>query len=912
MSTKYLKRFFKPTSIAVFGASDRKGSMGGRVLQNLQEGGFGGKLYPINQHGYAKVKGIPCFSDLNSLPETPQLAIICTPNDKVVELIQKLGEHNVKAVMILTGGLSMGIGQAHQTFRDEVREAAKYYDIRILGPDCMGILVPGHKMNASYSHMNILKGKVAYVGQSGILGTAIIDWANGQEIGFSHFLTVGAGADVNLPSVIDYLAQDPYTQAILLQLNQVNGSPKDFLSAVRSASRNKLVLVLKNDIFVGEQSRTRLARGIHNSETVYDTALRRAGVVRVNKLDDLFNALETLTHMKPMRGERLAIVCNGTAPYALATDRLLKQHGTLATLTEATVNALADIQPPDWNRTNPVNLYADATSEHFAEVVSLLTKDNNVDAVLVLHAPTHMAPSVETANKIIETAKKTRRNILTCWMGRATAIEARNQCNKAGISTFQIPEDAVDAFMHMVDFHRNQEVMRQTPPPYMEQLSPNHLKANDLIQTALDESRDYLTHKECFDLLDLYEIPVANTFYCNDVATVVEQAKKIEGAVQIKALHKENVYPFSYDKKEGERNADCIRDLLSAAEFEIAAIRLSYQVGERIAEERQLGFCIQQMKRGFHSLQINAGITRDPTFGPVIIFGVGGYTTDVLLDRNTMLPPLNMALASELIRQSRICQIIEDNSYRPEQDKEQLCNLLLKLSEMVIDLPNLEALEINPLLINKSGLLVNDAAISISAEESQLAISPYPENLTEEITLKRSGRKGVIRAIRGEDEPSHLRFYNSLSAESIRLRYFYSRGKPTHKELASWTQIDYDREMAFIISVPSEKNNIDETLGVVRAVTDADNVRSEFSVVIRDDLQGEGLGVILMQKAIDYCKSRGTLQLVGSTLTSNKGMQNLAKKLGFENSYNAEEDVVDMKIMLNQPTEEWQKLRLRL
>lgn len=912
MSTKYLKRFFKPSSIAVFGASARENSMGGVVIQNLLESGFKGALYAVNSQGYDEVHGVACFTSLDKLPEMPDLAIICSPPETVADIIRALGASMVKAAMILTGGLSIADSDSDQSLRDEVREAARPYGIRILGPDCMGMLVPGHHMNASYSHVNILKGKVAYIGQSGILGTAMIDWATGQEIGFSHFLTLGDGADVDLPSVIDYLAQDPYTHAILIQLNRVDGSARDFLSAVRSASRNKLVLVLKNDTFIGEKSGTELAPGIYDDDQVYDAALRRAGVVRVETSDELFNALETLTRMKPMRGERLAIVSNGTGPNALATERLLDQRGQLATLTDETVDALAEILPVHWNRSNPVDLNADADPTRFAEAVRLLTKDKNVDAVLMLHAPTRLAPSVETADQVIQVAKKTPRNVLTCWMGRATAIEARNHCNSAGISTFLTPEESVDAFMHMVDFHRNQEVMRQTPPPYIEQNTPNHVKARVLLQNALAEQRDYLTHQESCELLDLYDIPVSNTYYSESIDEVVKHSAKIDSSVRIKALHKENVYPFSYDKQGSQRWRDIAQDLYSGSEIEHATTQLSYRIAESFNPEEQMGFCVQQMKRGFQSLQINVGITRDPTFGPVIVFGAGGHTVDVLADRHVMLPPLNMALAKELIRQSRICQIIEENSYRPEQDVDQLCTLLLNLSEMIVDLPHLKCLEINPLLVNKSGLLVTDVAVSISSDEGRLSISPYPEHLTEEVLLKRSGRKAIMRAIRGEDEPNHLEFYNKLSPQSIRLRYFYSRGVPTHQELANWTQIDYDREMAFIISVPRDEGKGMETLGVVRAVTDADNIRSEFSVVIRDDLQGEGLGVALMSKIVEYCRSRGTLQIIGSTLPSNKGMQNLAKKLGFENSFNVEEDVVDMKMMLNDPSEDWQRLRLNL
>jgi len=909
VSTKYLRRFFKPSSIAVFGASERDNSMGGIVLQNLQESGFKGSMFAVNAHAYSSVYGITCYSCLADLPEIPELAIICSPPETVADIIRALGMRKVKAAMILTGGLSIKAGESVDLC-EQVKAAAKPFGIRILGPDCMGMLVPGHNMNASYSHLHIKKGRVAYIGQSGTLGTAMIDWASGQDIGFSHFLTLGAGADVDLSAVVDYLAQDPFTHAILLQLNRVDGSARNFLSAVRSASRNKLVLVLKNDTFVGQLSGTDLAPGIYDDDQVYDAALRRAGVVRVETSDELFNALETLSRMKPMRGERLAILCNGMGPNALATERLLDKHGKLAELTEDSIQKLRAFMPQRWNQKNPVDLDATADPERYSRAVRILTKDENVDVVLVLHAPTRLSPAVATAERVIEVAKKTPRNVLTCWMGRATAIEAQNRCNIAGISTFQTPEESVDAFMYMVEFHRNQKAMRQTPASYIEQHTANHIRARDIVKAALEQRRDYLTHDEAFDLLDLYDLPVSSTFYCADMASVIDKAEAIKSSVQIKALHRKNVYPFSYDAEGELRWKDMVQDLYSSSEIEHAATQLSYRVSERFSEEDMLGFCVQKMKRGFQSLKINVAITRDPTFGPVILFGTGGHTADILADRHTMLPPLNMALASELISRSRIWKILEANSYRPQQDKEQLCNLLLKLSELVVDLPHLKCLEINPLLINKSGLLITDVSVSLSEQSSCLSIPPYPEYLTEEIVLQRSGRKGVLRAIRGEDEPEHLEFYNTLSPQSIRLRYFYSRGVPSHQELANWTQIDYDREMAFIISVPQESGAGFETLGVIRAVTDPDNVNAEFSVVIRDDLQGEGLGVALMSKIIKYCKQRGTLQITGSTLPNNKGMQNLALKLGFENSYNMDEDVVDMKMMLNEPKEEWQRLRL--
>lgn len=911
MSTKYLKRFFRPRSIAVFGASERHDSMGGIVLRNLLDSGFQGPLMAVNKEGYAQVNGVTCYESVSALPEMPDLAIICTPPDSVADLVRKLGANMVRAAMILTGGLTLESVTGQGSIKDEIREAARSYGIRILGPDCMGMLIPGSSMNASFSHVNIRKGRVAYVGQSGLIGTAMIDWANGQEIGFSHFLTLGDGVDVDLPSIIDYLAGEPSTHAILLQMDRVIGPSRNFISALRAASRNKLVLVLKSGIIPDGRMPLVTCEGIADQDRVYDAALRRAGVVRVDTSDMLFNALETLTRMKPMRGERLAIVCNGMGPNALAYDRLRARKGQLAELAEDTVQDLAAVLPAHWNGRNPVDLNADATPERYAEVIARLAKDPNVDAVLSIHAPTRMAPSVETADAVVKIAKKTPRNVLTCWMGRESAIAARNRCNASGITTFLNPEEAVDAFMFMVEYHRNQLVMRQTPAPYRIDNQPNRRKAVDLIDRVLEEGRDYLSHSEACDLLDLYEIPTSNTHYAEDIDSVVEIARQLGGSVAVKALHQDNVYPFSYER-DSSRNRwrDLALDLYSMQEVRHATTKLAYRVSERYPPEQQFGFAVQQMKRGFQSLQINLGITRDPVFGPLVIFGIGGYTADTLADRALMLPPMNSALAQQLVRQSRVYDIISENSEWPERDLQNLSDLLIKLGQMAVELKQLKTLEINPLLLNKRGLLAVDVSVALG-EPAALSVSPYPEYLTEQIRLKRSGRQAVLRAIRGEDEPAHLEFYNQLSPESIRLRYFYSRGVPTHQELANWTQIDYDREMALIVSAPKLDGEGYETLGVVRAVTDADNIRAEFSVVVRDDLQGEGLGVILMQKIIQYCRDRGTLMIMGSTLPSNKGMQALARKLGFRNSYNAEEDVIDMKLMLHEPTEDWQILRLQ-
>nr|WP_281411946.1 GNAT family N-acetyltransferase [Motiliproteus sediminis] len=767
-------------------------------------------------------------------------------------------------------------------------------------------------MNASYSHLNIKKGKVAYVGQSGILGTAMIDWANGQGIGFSNFLTLGGSVDVDLPSVIDYLAGDPYTQAILIQVDTVQAS-SHFISALRAASRNKLVLVLKNNgTMLTQDAAALLPPGIDSVDHVYDTVFNRVGVVRVNSTDELFDALETLTTVKPLRGQRLAIMGNGMGPNLIAAERLLKHEGKLARLTDATIEQLASLLPDFWNRDNPVDLNADATPELFASVSSILLKDDNVDAVLVVHAPTRLAPSLETAEAVCEVAKGTRRNLLTVWMGRSTAIAARNLCNDAKVPTFITPEKAVEAFMHMVEYRRNQEQMRETPAAMqLQDNRENQRQARQIIAKAREMKRDYLRHEEVCTLLDCYDLPVASTYYADDIEGVVEVARHLGGAVAVKALHRDNRYPFSYDHQPGQRWRDLALDLYSIAEVRHSVTKLAYRVSERYGEDDARGYCIQQMKRGFQSLQISVGITRDPVFGPLIFFGAGGYNTDVLADRQVRLPPLNESLARGLLKRSRVYNFLKENSYRFSEDVTHLCELLVRLSQIVVDQPEIKTLEINPLLVNKRGLLAVDACISLG-EPCAPAIAPYPDHLAETRQLKRSKREVLLRPIRGEDEHNHLEFFKQLSPESIRLRYFYSRGEPTHMELANWTQIDYDREMAFIATAErSDGQAGTETLGVVRTTTDPDNVSAEFAVVIRDDLQGEGLGVMLMQKMIDYCRARGTLRIMGTTLPANHGMQKLARKVGFENRFNAEEEVVEMEQMLNEPTEDWQRTRLQ-
>ncbi|SEI60947.1 acetyltransferase [Allopseudospirillum japonicum] len=921
MSTRFLRYFFEPNSIAVFGASEKQLSMGGQVVRNLLEAEFKGKIWAVNPKDYEQVYGIPSFTDVSALPALPDLAIICLPALSVPALIDELGRFGVKAALILSGGYvgtdtenditetqdSQDTRSPSQRFREQVLEAARPYGIRIMGPECLGVMVPGRCLNATYAAQSVKAGKVAYIGQSGMLGNAIIDWAKGRGIGFSHLITLGESVDVMLADVIDYINRASNAQAILLHLEHIPDS-RHFMTAVREASRNKLVLAIKSGRTASAQSIEMFTPGLSTRDPVYDAAFARAGVVRVDNSEELFDALETLTRMKPLRGDRLAIVSNGIGPSLLAVDKLIHHGGCLAQLEDATLERLTQALPLHWRRGNPVDLGGDAPPERFATAVELLSQDPNVDAILVVHAPTRMASSMATATALIANKSKFKRNLLTSWMGLEQAFPARHECNLAGIPTYISPEKAVKAFMHMVNYQRNQALLQETPPSLPFETSQQaRQQARALVQAALTQGRVFLTHQEATQLLEAYGIQVAPSAYPQTPPQAAHMATEIAGPKALKIVHSTNCHPFVYRKHPHKLSAGLQQDLNTPEEVEHAAQRLAAKVEEKFPQSQIFGFCLQPMQRGKHSLLLNVGITRDPVFGPLIVFGIGGFKVNILIDRQVALPPLNLNLAQEMIDRSHAARLVREHSNQPEEDMRRLCQLLVKLSQICSDLPELKGLEINPLLVNRDDFFAVDVQIDLGDSAYQ-AIMPYPEELRETALLK-DGRQIEIRPIRGEDAPALLRFHSRLSEESIRFRYFHNKADLTKRDLSLLTQINYDRQMAFIAEQVLADGS-KEILGVVRVWTDPDNIRTEFSVIIRDDLQGLGLGAKLMRKMIAYCTSVGTLEMIGKVMIDNHPMRGLMEYLGFRCKYNMEEQVVDAVMPLNEPANEWQRHRL--
>lgn len=913
MSTRHLEAFFQPKSITVVGASD-KPKLGGVVLRNLLECGYRGQLTVINSGGYDEVLGVPCHTEVGRLGHAPDLAILCTPPTTIPRLVRQLGRRGVPAALILMGGLAATPSRSGRPLTESVRAAARPFGMRLLGPNSLGILAPRQKLFASYAHMNVLPGEVAYVGESAVLGSALIDWACGRGIGFSHFLTLGDSVDVDMADVIDYLASDAATRAILLHIEHVHDARR-FIAAVRAASRGKLVLAIKSGHAPASQRPVEIvAPGVPEGDAVYDAVLRRAGALRVYSTDELFDALETLTRMRPLRGERLAIVSNGFGPGAMATDALLARGGELAPLSDATRAALQDGLPPFSRAGNPLDLSVLATPAHYTRVLELLARDPGVDAALLVHAPSRLAEADSFARAAIEASASSRFNLLTSWMGQSSVGAARQTLDAAGIPTYETPDKAVQAFMHMVRHRRNQMHLRETPAAVELAGDSRSEAARKAVRRALQSGRDSLLPAELRQLLSAYGIPVAPATDLRRASAVTGLVQKLGGPIALRIVHEAHCRPFVYEPRQRSRWRGVRFDVASEDELQQALRQLQDWVAHQFPDSRVLGYTAQPMRRGRGSAQISVGFTRDAVFGPLLLFGAGGRSVTTLEDRRIGLPPLNLALARDLIRNSSIERLLQEGSPNPDQDLQALSTLLVALSQMLIEIPELQGLEINPLTLSRDGLLALDMTANLGDPHAQapLAIAAYPQALCEWVVLPRSGRHVELRPIRGEDEPAHLAFHQRLSPRSIRFRYFYNRKSFSHAELAQMTQIDYDREMVFIASAVHPADGGQETLGEVRAWRDPDNIRAEFSVVVRDDLRGEGLGRTLLKKMIGYCRDQGTLEIVGSVLPDNEPMLKLARRLGFESRHNETGDVIELRAQLRRPRHEWQRQRLQL
>ncbi|WP_297797059.1 GNAT family N-acetyltransferase [uncultured Marinobacter sp.] len=909
MSTRYLESLFNPSSIVVIGASERADNLGGMVLRNLLGGGYPGQLLVINQNDYDNVHGVPCVRKVSKMEFCPDLAIICTPPDTVPKMVRKLGEAGVRTAIVMTGGMSRTHSKTGQPLMYSVRDAARETGIRVLGPNTIGLMVPARSLNATYAHMGAIPGKVAFVGQSGTVASSIIDWAFARGVGFSYFLTLGDGMDIDHDDLIDYLAQDSQTRAILLHIENIP-NPRRFMSAVRVASRTKPVIAVKSGRTPeSEWFAHQLPAGVTRSDPIYDAMLQRAGVLRVDGLGQMFDALETLTRMRPLRRETLAIMANGVGPGVLAVDRLIDLGGELASLSEHTIEALAENLPPYWTRKNPIDLNYDASPDLYAKAIKILAKDPEVANVLVMYAPSLTEDSLQIADAVVHAAKGSRLNVFTCWLGQSTVMDAREEFYRAGLPSFFNPEKAVMAFMQHVRHQRVQRLLTETPESFTDHFD-DRTQTRRVVMGAMRSGRMHLSNREAREVVRDYGINTIETIYCDDVEEVLEAFAVERRPVDITVIHQQTCYPFLKLSTGQRRFKGTIQKLNSEAAIIESCRVLMDEYQQHFPDSGFLGFAVQRSYQHVGGIEFSVGITRDSIFGPLVVCGAAGAQINVMTDRQIALPPLNMVLARELLRRTYMYKLLKEHSLKPEEDIRAVSETLVTLSQIVIDIPEIRGLEISPLLFNEQGAVAVNIAIDLDDKPGRPIIQPYPRELEEWIMLPKSGRRVIIRPVLAEDEPAHRAFHELQSPESIRYRFFQYRKHFSREDVAQMVQIDYDREMVFIANAPREDGEGEETLGTVRVWTDADNLRCEFAVMVHDNMKGEGLGVALMQKMIDYCRSRGTVEMVGNVLPDNRPMLQLAEHLGFEIQYNMEEEVMDLRLVLNEPDKDWQRERL--
>lgn len=900
MSVRHLASLFAPGSVAVIGASNHTNTVGHLVMRNLLDGGFDGPVMPVNPRHQA-VCGVLAYPDVDSLPVVPDLAILCTPPDPLPELIESLGARGTQAALIMTDRLRRRDDETRESaLVAETLAAARKTRMRLLGPNSLGLLVPALGLNASFAHVEALRGKVAFVSQSGALCAAVLDWARGHGIGFSHFISLGEKWDVDFADTVDYLGAQPDVRAILLYIETLTDA-RSFLSAARSAARNKPVIVIKSGR--GEEGARAAAShtgALAGSDAIHDAAFQRAGMLRVYSLEELFNAVETLAHtQRPARGERLAILTNGGGIGVMAVDEVGAVGGTLARLEEETAAKLSALIPIPTSGESPINIGGGADAERYGACLEVLVDAPEVDSILVMHSLSAFTSSTAIAHKVIEIAKRRRvGSLFTCWAGADGVREARKAFAEGQVPTFNTPDEAVRGYMHLVTYRRNQNMLMETPASLPSEFTPNVESARAIVRLAIERGHLMMSEPEAKAVFASYGIATVETHIARSPEEAEDVARRMDGPVALKILsraivHKSDVGGVVLDLQTPE----AVRE---AAEGMRARLEATYP------DAPLEGFTVQRMARRPGAHEVIVGATCDPIFGPVILFGQGGTAVEVIRDQAVALPPLNMALARELIGRTRVYRLLAGYRDYPAADLESLCTTLIQVSQLMIDIPEIAEMEINPLFVDSNGVMAVDARVRLDPDkaaegQNRLAIRPYPAQLEEPFTM-RDGRTVLLRPIRPEDEPAHYEFISHLTPEDIRFRFFGLVRELPHNQMARLTQIDYAREMAFIAQY-TEDDGSRKTMGVVRAVTDPDNETTEFSVVVRSDLKGSGLGKALMHKIIRYCQDQNTRYMVGQVLRDNHRMLKFCEDLGFERVGIVDEDVVELRLDLADPAQ---------
>ncbi len=874
MEIHYLEKLFNPRSIAVIGASNKPFSVGANVFNNLLLGGFSGPIFPVNPK-HKTIQGKSCFTSVKEISQPIDLAVIVTPAAIVTQVITECGEKKIPQVIILSAGFSE-IEGGGELLEQKIIEIARQFKIRFLGPNCLGIRRPSIGLNATFENSPALPGNLAFVSQSGALVAAILDWAVEEQIGFSTLVSLGNSADLDFGEILDYLALDNKTDCILLYIEGIRYARR-FMSGLRAAARLKPVIAIKGGRNAqGSRAAISHTGAMIGADDVFEAALRRAGVVRVMSIKQLFSAAEVFRSGYRAQGERLVIITNGGGAGVMAADRAADLNIPLPELTKTLTSNFNAVLPKHWSHHNPIDILGDATPERYHKVIATCLQDENCDGLLTVLVPVAMSEPLKVAEELVGLSKKTDKPILACWMGREQVKSSWELFSKNKIPYFSTPETAIEAFSYLAQYYHNQQLLLQVPEPLSHQNPADIRGAQLIIERATAEQRKILTTIESKTVLKAFDIPITQTLAAQTARDAVIAAESLGFPVVMKInspniTHKQDVGGVQLNIT----NAEAMHRIFN---------QLTENARKKQPDAEILGVTVEKMVKTPNDRELMIGVLQDPIFGPVINFGAGGSLIEVMQDRAIALPPLNQYLVKNLIARTRVAKLLGEFRNKPAVNVTAIENLLLRVSEMVCELPQIIEMDINPLIVNDKEIIAVDARIVISSSEvssvpyAHMAIHPYPSHLVSQWQLA-DGTSIIVRPIRPEDAEFEQDFIRHLSEISKHFRFMGALRELTPEMLKGTTLIDYDREMAMVAIIQCDSK--DTIIGISQYVTNPDFQSCEFAIVVADQWQNKGIGRYLMTSLIEAAKTKLLKRMEGVILSTNENMLTLVKNFGF-------------------------------
>ncbi len=884
-----LDRFFDPHRIALIGVTVNPNSVGGKVLSNLVSGGYRGVVYPVNPDSEA-VMGIPCYASVGVLPKQPDLAVICTGADKVPDLVRQCGDAGIRAVIILSAGFRE-TGAEGRALEQQVESYRRSFSgMRIIGPNCLGIIVPGKNLNISFAGAMPKAGQVAFISQSGALCTSVLDWAIEGQIGFSNFVSIGNALDVDFGDLIDYFSVDDNTRSMILYIESITRARR-FMTAARACARVKPILAFKAGRFPeSAQAAASHTGALAAEDAVYDAVFQRIGLARVNDIGDIFDCVELIGRNKIPQGPNLGIVTNAGGPGVIATDALIAANGTLAKLSETTMAQLNEALPSAWSHSNPVDVLGDATSKRLEKAAQLVLADPAVDALLVILTPQAMTNVPAAAKVVGKLVKETAKPVLAAWLGGVAMKEGVQVLIENGVATYQTPEQAVRAFMTLVNYGRNLLTLYETPKDIPVEFELDRESLRKMLVLRYFSEDGLLAEDVSKELIENYGIPVTRPF----AATTSDDAVRVANDIGYPVVMKIHSPEITHKTDVGGVILGLENDTMLRGAFD----RMMQTVRERAPQAQITGVTIQPMVSARDGIELILGIKRDATFGTVMMVGMGGIAAELLRDRALGFPPLNERLARRMLEQLRIWPLLQGYRGRPGADVNRLIEILMRLSYLAADYPEIVELDINPLLVTPRDIVALDARIIVDRQPadkgldpySHLALRPYPEKYVKQVKLK-TGVAATLRPIKPEDEPLWLDLLASCSKESIYSRFRYAFHWRSHEVATRFCYIDYDREIAIVAEIVEEGKR--KFIGVGRLIADPDHEEVEYAVLVADAWQKQEVGTILTDYCVEIAHRWNLKRVVAQTTTDNRAMISVFEKRGFVVTYSSTDSTVE-------------------